>query len=521
MQRQNGMIRFTAADLKVLKAVGFPSHEFPVLPRSVSGDLPLLWSPLSYVLASRHAQSSASHLWATYRYVRKLAAQRDRHYCRVRIPKADGGTRILDVPDYALRQEQEWICREVLERCHVSPFAFAYVKGRQMNTCAAVHAGHQTLIHLDIQNFFGSITEEMVTGALMSQTGYPREAARFLAALCCAHKRLPQGGLASPALSNIVFEPLDQLLHSCALECGCVYSRYADDIFFSGNPRAPELLIARAESLLRQFGFALNREKTRIIHQGRRMNVLGITVNSPQIQVNRQYRRKLRQEVHYLLQYGVGADGVAEHGGMLSYTQQLLGKVSYLLQIHPQDAWALQARDHLRQLLSQTQQIAATDPELAYRQKQLLFVLDRIQSQAARNLGIQAILKEELLFSPDVALRVSDPPGHWQWQQENARWTYEAFPFGSSLVIRSFCQWKLDPIRAHMAKAFLSRLDREICRPAHICLAEPGLCCHITVSSPTAPGAIALALRQLSVAQALLYAQMPDIIMPREKLFPQ
>ena len=110
----------------------------------------------------------------------------------------------------------------------------------------------------------------------------PQEVASLICDLCCytnkeGRKVLPQGAPTSPVLSNIICERLDRKLHKLAKAYGLRYTRYADDITFSGNAYvfAPE---GRFCTLLKHIveeeeHFAINPDKTRLGHQGARQEV--------------------------------------------------------------------------------------------------------------------------------------------------------------------------------------------------------------------------------------------------------
>ena len=351
MRWKDEHIALTAADLQILSQIHFKVDEIP-LPDKDKPRLPPLWSPLSYLLWKHHGEA-APILWREYRELQALVKNRDTHYQRVQIPKNSGhGYRLLEIPDFELRFHQEWIREEILSHLPVDDCAYAYRKGVSVRDCAAVHCGQSVLLHLDIRDFFGSVTEEAVSFALHRATGYPEAMADFLAALCCCHKRLPQGAVTSPQLSNLVFMPLDRSIRLWAQAHHWAYSRYADDIFLSGDIGDPQTAIGYIRDTLAYFGFRLNEEKTRIVRPGRQMRVLGITTNE-KLQTTRRYRRQVRQEVYYLLRYGEDAAGVKAAGDYETYLLQLLGKVSFLLQINPDDAQARQDKEQLLQLWRQ------------------------------------------------------------------------------------------------------------------------------------------------------------------------
>ena len=176
----------------------------------------------------------------------------------------------------------------------------------------------------------------------------------FFTTFCTLDGILPQGSPASPMLSNLVFFPLDQQIAAFCGQRHIHYTRYSDDLTFSGD-FSPEPLIRFVYQLLRENGFLLNPAKTIIARQGRRQQVTGILVNDHP-QVGRDYRRRIRQEVHYLRRFGVashllheGQTGWALHPA--PYLQSLLGRIQFVLQICPYDREFLEYRAYVLRLL--------------------------------------------------------------------------------------------------------------------------------------------------------------------------
>ena len=215
-----------------------------------------------------------------------------------------------------------------------------------MKACARPHLGKPLLIRLDLKDFFGSVTENMVYYAFLEHTGYPKKLCRFFARICCYQKHLPQGAATSPMLSNIVFRNCDEMLAQLATGYGLTYTRYCDDLFFSGDTVDAARFIALADLILAHNGFRRNKEKTKVLGQQHLQTVLGLTVNE-KLQVTRQYRRKLQQEVYYLEKFGKNCEGALQDGDYLRYVQRLLGKVTYALSVCEDDKLR-QAADRLR-----------------------------------------------------------------------------------------------------------------------------------------------------------------------------
>ena len=142
-------------------------------------------------------------------------------------------------------------------------------------------------------------------------------------------------------LSNIVFRCCDEALAKIADKHHLQYSRYSDDIYFSGSSdTAAKVVLREVSGVLLSFGFKLNVDKTQVRRRQHQQTVLGLTAND-HLQVNRSYRRKFMQELYYLERFGKNCKGVIETGDYLKYMQQLQGKLAYVLHIdsHNRQLW--------------------------------------------------------------------------------------------------------------------------------------------------------------------------------------
>ena len=246
-----------------------------------------------------------------------------RHYHRVEIPKASGGTRVLTVPDEGLKRIQRAIAEKLLSYEPISRCAAAYHRGASLLKNASPHIGKEKLLKLDIRNFFDSITYAQIKESAFPADRYAEPLRILLARLCYYQDGLPQGAPSSPMLSNIVMRKTDRRIELYCSERNVRYTRYSDDLFFSGAFDEKELESFVGETL-REKGFFLNRKKTLLAPAQKRQTVTGIVVNEkPNLPSD--YRRKIRQEVYYCRRFGVSghlarlssdpsAPGASPHG---------------------------------------------------------------------------------------------------------------------------------------------------------------------------------------------------------------
>jgi RNA-directed DNA polymerase len=238
----------------------------------------------------------ASILGVSPKLITAMGRSPERYYRRFTIPKKSGGERTILAPRSFLKAVQYYILRFVLESQPFSAFTMGFVRGRGIVHNARLHVGSAFVLNVDIQDFFGSVTLAQVR-RLYDRLGFPVSTADALAQLCTFHGSLPQGAPTSPALSNLVFADADRTIAELAGESQLTYSRYADDLSFSGAHPIRKSLPSELSRLLAGHGFRLNPAKTRFAGPGQAKYVTGLVVNV-RPQVDRRTRRKLRAMFH-------------------------------------------------------------------------------------------------------------------------------------------------------------------------------------------------------------------------------
>ena len=271
-----------------------------------------------------------------------------KHYRKAKLPKKNGGFRNLSVPDEVLKSIQKRIAEVLLIHMPVSRYAKAYRFGSSTLRNAKHHVGKQVVLKLDILHFFDSIRYSTVKDKAFPENIFAEPLRILLTMLCYYKDALPQGAPSSPAITNIILYEFDEQIGQWCWERGIAYTRYCDDMTFSGDFEPAELIrFIRPE--LKKLGFLLNEQKTRIQHPGQRQNVTGIVVNE-KMSIPADYRRKLRQELYFCRKFGI-REHLQKIGLEIledTYRMQLLGKVNYVLQVHPDDEEIKAARKWLQ-----------------------------------------------------------------------------------------------------------------------------------------------------------------------------
>jgi retron-type reverse transcriptase len=255
------------------------------------------------------------------RLIGALLHKPERHYRSFEIPKANGKPRLIRAPRTMMKMVQYFLLDYILRSLPVHPAATAYGKGCSNRANAEVHVGKQYVANIDVTDFFPSLTTKTVFSRLCS-SGLGLNTAHAVARLCSYQGSLPQGAPTSAALSNIVLFDFDKALTAFAEANGVEYTRYADDITFSGKDvTLVRDAIGFAGQQLEILGLRINESKTRIFGPSTRQVVTGVVVNVwPQ--PSRLQRRRLRATLHHA---ALRPDEFAEQ------FYELQGRAAYML----------------------------------------------------------------------------------------------------------------------------------------------------------------------------------------------
>lgn len=267
-------------------------------------------------------------------------------YRRFEIPKRAGGSRIITAPYPSLKYMQKWIYDNILANRKVHFCANGFVHDHSILTNAQTHENCKMLLKMDISDFFGSIPQNYIINYFHKELGYNLNVSWILSSICCLNGSLPQGAPTSPTLSNLISMSLDRRLYRLAKWFGLKYTRYADDLAFSGYD-IPITFIRYVDGVVKGCGLEINQSKTRLYGDGGSKIIAGISLATGRPRVPREYRHKLRHELYYVKRYGLV--GHMKHNKIrrANYPESLLGKINFWLYIEPDNLFALEMRDNL------------------------------------------------------------------------------------------------------------------------------------------------------------------------------
>jgi len=268
------------------------------------------------------------------KYLKKASLYPKYFYRDFEITKKNGTKRPISEPLPSLKEIQIWILRNILYKIPVSPFAKAYKPNSGLIENLKFHKNQPKVFTLDLENFFPSISIKSIEKVFL-ELGYSRMISKLLAKLCARDKTLPQGAPTSPALSNLIFKDADALISSFCVDRKIRYTRYADDLSFSGDFDEKELL-EKVTEVVENLNLHINVAKTKLMTPNMRQTVTGIVVNEkPQVAFHK--RNELRQAMHYIKKFGIDEHREYKEIDQKNYLEHILGKVNFVLQINPRD----------------------------------------------------------------------------------------------------------------------------------------------------------------------------------------
>ena len=260
-------------------------------------------------------------------YITNLSRGASYEYKQYPIAKRSGGFRLIQQPSRRLKALQRWLLLNVVEQLPVHNAATAYRKGKSIFDNAQVHAASRYLLRMDFQDFFPSITEYDLRTYFAQHAGpfsqWDASDVDCFCGLVCRWRVLTIGAPTSPALSNVVCHELDVGLKAVSEAHGVVYTRYADDLFFS--TKEPKILRTIEQEVVEVVAkltipakLRLNGAKTRHSSKKRARHVTGIILGSDgALHIGRGLKRKIRALIYGYSR--LDQSGRASLAGMIAY----------------------------------------------------------------------------------------------------------------------------------------------------------------------------------------------------------
>jgi hypothetical protein len=290
-----------------------------------------------------------------------------RHYRYQWVTKRSGSLRLLEAPKPRLKRLQRRVLDAIL--AHIPPHeaAHGFRPGRSVSSFVRPHVGRAIVLKMDLRDFFATITAARVV-SLFITAGYPEPVARLLAGLCTntvpravlersagpaievdrargiaiwragqlyGQAHLPQGAPTSPALANLAAFRLDARLSGLARAAGADYTRYADDLVFSGGDdfaRSIGRFPTHVAAIALEEGFAVQHRKTRVMRRGRCQRAAGVVINE-KINMPRGDYDRLKAILCNCVRRGPHGQNRA---GVPDFRAHLAGRVEHAARLNPE-----------------------------------------------------------------------------------------------------------------------------------------------------------------------------------------
>jgi hypothetical protein len=291
-----------------------------------------------------------------------------RHYTYRAFSKGAHRVRLIEAPKSRLREIQRRILHGILDPLAPHEAAHGFRAGRSIKTFAAPHVGKVVVLRIDLEDFFPSISAARIE-AIFRAIGYPDTVASLLAGLCTnsapdglweelagglsaetlrharwryAEPHLPQGAPTSPALANLAAHRLDCRLAPLAESAGATYTRYADDLAFSGDEsfaRGIGRFRMHVCATILEERWRVNFRKLRVMRRGVRQHLAGIVVNE-KTNIRRDDFDTLKAILHNCLKHGPIDQNRNRHA---DFRAHLGGRVAHIAHLHPSRGIKLKA----------------------------------------------------------------------------------------------------------------------------------------------------------------------------------
>ncbi len=292
-------------------------------------------------------------LWLADRRMSEYQQRKEklRNYRYFRLSKRSGGSRLIEAPKSDLKRIQRSIANQILRPVPIHSSVHGFVQGRSPVTSAQVHVGQQMILRIDLCDFFPSITSRRVAG-LFRTIGYPNQVTSLLTGLCtnrtwrgavepgtdpCEQlfdSHLPQGSPASPNLANACAWSLDCRLSGLAARFGVRYTRYADDLIFSGGKEF-EFRLSRfrilALAIINHEGFSIRACKTQAMRSDTQQFVTGVVVNE-RTNVKRADFDRMKAILTNCLRHGMESQNRSQHA---DFGACLRGQIAWMQAVNP------------------------------------------------------------------------------------------------------------------------------------------------------------------------------------------
>lgn len=230
----------------------------------------------------------------------QLSKHSEKHYKTYQIPKKNGKLRTINQPSRKLKALQAWVLHYILSNIQVSSSCKGFRKKTSIVDNVEPHKFSNAVLNMDIKDFFPTVKKTQVFSVFKS-IGYNSCISTILTNICIHENCLPQGSPCSPMLANLISWRLDIRIQGFVGKRGITYTRYADDLTFSGlNPVKLIKIHSTIQSIIEDEKFEVNRNKTRMAGPAKAKNITGLIISNGDFGIGQKKAKLLRSKIHHL-----------------------------------------------------------------------------------------------------------------------------------------------------------------------------------------------------------------------------
>ncbi|MDS0527612.1 retron St85 family RNA-directed DNA polymerase [Clostridium sp. SHJSY1] len=232
-------------------------------------------------------------------------SEKNTAYKKYRIPKKKGGYRTIYHPSKELKLLQYWLVKRIFSKFPISKCSTAYSKGNSIKKNALIHKNSNYMLHLDITNFFESISHYHLDRILRKIDKIDSTDMDLIKRIVFYKgEYLVIGSVASPIISNCIMYDIDEeIINKCIRGRNLIYTRYADDIIISSKEYIGENIIKDIKAILDENKFVLNEQKTYFMNKKSKRAVTGIVIdnNNNSLSIGSKKYREVKRVIYSFL----------------------------------------------------------------------------------------------------------------------------------------------------------------------------------------------------------------------------
>lgn len=233
----------------------------------------------------------------------EVADKAEEYYQFMLLQKPNGGVREISIISQPLKKIQKAI-HQLLTEIYLPEYVHGGVREKSNYTNAKVHCKKDLVLKLDLEKYFPSISHNRVYGLFLHELKCSRDVARLLTKLITINGQVPQGASTSTDIANLVFRKTDYRLNGLATKFGLKYTRFVDDLTFSGR-NISQRFINIVKSIIKDTGFRLNNDKEELRAKHQPQVVTGLSVKFKKPRVPRKKKREWRKDKYKFDKFGL------------------------------------------------------------------------------------------------------------------------------------------------------------------------------------------------------------------------